>query len=395
MSVIKNSLIVLPTIEPIDKICDYTTQTASILAKNDNLVVYFFLQGKSMKEIITGFIKYKNVFRYFYKKRNIYFLNKIDFLPLKRFSFVRQINLIINIFVLKTITFFYRKKYQHKIVWLFPVFFPGYSHLWRFFKNFISVYDAIDYYFSFDKQRNKAIRKQENLALQADLVTTISHSLYKIYKRKRKNVWQVPQGFAQKEFEKYQNLKSPIKLPKERPIIAFVGGIGYRLDFLLLSELISRNQKWNFVFVGSLQKNDDIEKEVKKLFSFANSFYFKSQAKKYIPSIISQFDICLVPYNVKNPFNRHCYPMKVLEYFYMGKPVVSTPILELKRLQPYVKIAKGAKDFEKVIQRVIKNGWPKEYVKEQKQIALANSWQEKVEKISQVLKKEFPEKFND
>ena len=400
MSIIKNNLVVFPTAEPKERTCDYTLQTASLLAKNNNIVVYFLIRGKSIKKIIFIFFKNKKRFRYFYKEKNTFFFNKIDFLPFKRFNFIVQINLIINILVLGMISFLFRKEYKNKIVWTFPVFTPGSSHLLHFFKNYFSIYDAIDYYFSFDKKVNKAIRKQERLSLEADIVTTISHSLYQLYKKKRKKVWLVPQGFAQKEFEKYQNLKPSIKLSKNKPIIGFVGGISCRFDFPLLFTLISKNPNFNFVFIGPyLNIYDDIiiktKQKLKKLFSFPNSFHFKTQPKKYIPNLINQFDVAIIPYNLEHLSNLHCYPMKILEYFYIGKPVVSTPILELKRLQPYVKIAKNAKGFEKEIKKILKSGWPKDYKKKQKQIALANSWQAKIEKISQILKKEFPEKFND
>jgi len=84
--------------------------------------------------------------------------------------------------------------------------------------------------------------------------------------------------------------------------------------------------------------------------------------------------------------------MKIFEYFYPGKPVVSTPILELKRLQPYVKIAKNAEEFKEEIKKILKEGWPKEYQQKQKKMAIANSWENKIEKISEVLEREFPEK---
>ena len=185
MSIIKNNLVVFPTAEPKERTCDYTLQTASLLAKNNNIVVYFLIRGKSIKEIIVTFFKNKKRFRYFYKEKNTFFFNKIDFLPFKRFNFIVQINLIINILVLGMISFLFRKEYKNKIVWTFPVFTPGSSHLLHFFKNYFSIYDAIDYYFSFDKKVNKAIRKQERLSLEADIVTTISHSLYQLYKKKR------------------------------------------------------------------------------------------------------------------------------------------------------------------------------------------------------------------
>ncbi len=67
--------------------------------------------------------------------------------------------------------------------------------------------------------------------------------------------------------------------------------------------------------------------------------------------------------------------MKIFEYFYLKKPVVSTPIEELKRFQPYVKIADNADKFSKEIKKILKDGWSKEYAQKQRELAIDNSWE--------------------
>ena len=43
---------------------------------------------------------------------------------------------------------------------------------------------------------------------------------------------------------------------------------------------------------------------------------------------------------------------------------------------------------------ILKNGWPKNYAKNQKKLALANSLQVKLKTISRILNQEFPSKLN-
>ena len=75
--------------------------------------------------------------------------------------------------------------------------------------------------------------------------------------------------------------------------------------------------------------------------------------------------------------------MKLFEYFYLGKPVISTPIEELKRFPKFVKIGKTAKEWEKHIKFLLSKPWP--YQKEQKKLAKENSWKSKIEVISKII----------
>ena len=100
-----------------------------------------------------------------------------------------------------------------------------------------------------------------------------------------------------------------------------------------------------------------------------------------VPGIISQFNVGMIPYDPKLDFNRYCHPMKIFEYFYLGKPTVSTNIEELKRFPKFVKIGKNVDEWKKIINKLLANKWPKSYQNEQKELAIENSWQNKIENI--------------
>lgn len=74
--------------------------------------------------------------------------------------------------------------------------------------------------------------------------------------------------------------------------------------------------------------------------------------------------------------------MVLFEYFYMGKPVVSTPIEELKRFPKYVKIGKDYKEWERIIEDFLSKPWPKNYQMEQRKLAEENSWENKINTIT-------------
>ena len=73
--------------------------------------------------------------------------------------------------------------------------------------------------------------------------------------------------------------------------------------------------------------------------------------------------------------------MKLFEYFYVGKPVVSVDIIELKRFPKFVKIANSTNDWEKVISALLSKPWPKKIKEAQIKLAKENSWENKIAQV--------------
>src|SRR5690606_22425925 len=112
--------------------------------------------------------------------------------------------------------------------------------------------------------------------------------------------------------------------------IGFVGGISSRIDFPLVEALVKNNPQWNFAFWGPIQTSE-ARRRMDRLRRRPNFTHGETQHKDAVPAIISHFDVATIPYDSSQSFNRYCYPMKLFEYFYMGKPILSTPIEELSR----------------------------------------------------------------
>ena len=65
----------------------------------------------------------------------------------------------------------------------------------------------------------------------------------------------------------------------------------------------------------------------------------------------------------------------------MGMPVISTEILELRKYPEFVKIGKSVSEWEKIIKDFILNPRDKELQREEKNLAIKNSWNNKVTQI--------------
>ena len=102
---------------------------------------------------------------------------------------------------------------------------------------------------------------------------------------------------------------------------------------------------------------------------------------------MQQFDVALIPYNLDLPFNLYYYPMKVFEYLYLAKPIVSSQILELKRPQfkNFVQLAQTKQQWELAIKQALDTQYTKQQITQQRQLALDNSWLNKIEQIARII----------
>ena len=212
-----------------------------------------------------------------------------------------------------------------------------------------------------------------------------SHALGNKIKSQRKNVTVVPLGFADNIF--CHRLVS--KETNSKKTVGFVGGITPRIDFSLLTRVAKRLPGIEFVFYGNIVSALQNEKgklplHVTQLFSLPNVHLKGYAPKQEMPAVIASFDIAIIPY-MTDSFNTYCFPMKTMEYFYMGKPVVSTPIQELERFSKYIRIARTPREWEHCINTLISIPWPQSNQKAQRQIAMANTWKKKIDRMISVI----------
>jgi glycosyltransferase involved in cell wall biosynthesis len=306
--------------------------------------------------------------------KNIYLVRPIYFIPFRRFKFIEKLNFSANLLFLRFFTeiVYILRKCRKRVFWIFD---PNLSPIYKYFgKKYFLLYDCVDFFGGHDEQW---------LCKKADLVVVNSHILQNHLQKFRKNVKLVPQGFRILDFAKKKYKHTVLKLKK--PVIGFVGGVNKRLNFDLLLRLIKHNSKWNFVIWGPIQKwgksDTTVQPKIKEILSLINVTAGESWKKEEIPEIISQFDIGIIPYDISQNFNKYCYPAKLFEYFYLGKPVISTPIEELKQFPNYVKTENNYKDWERTIKHLLSKPWPEKYKHQEKRLAIENSWQRKIEEI--------------
>jgi len=384
-------LIVIPFNIPWEWSTDYTNQTAFILAKDNIVICYMWCEASSIKEYLQ-----KRKFPRFIKRhsKNIYLFYPTLLIPFRRFGEIASINEKISLFLLKVFAKFLetRNRVSKKMLWIFdPKLYPLTQ---KFGKDYFLLFDCVDYFIGTSRTKSEKkilIKYEHDLVDRADLVTANSVILLKHLQKIRKDVHLVPQGFRVDSFKKHVSNIIKIKRNK-RPLIGFLGAINYRIDFDLLYNLAKRNLKWDFALWGPVLEPDLLtpskQNYYNKLIKLPNVMRGQSD-KSGVPGIIRQFDVGMIPYDISIDFNKYCYPMKLFEYFYLGKPVISTQIEELKRFPKFVKIGGNYKDWEKIILGLLSKRRPEKYKEQQKKLAVENGWENKIKIICQLLSPNF------
>jgi teichuronic acid biosynthesis glycosyltransferase TuaH len=360
----KPSLIIIPFSSLIGDVCDYSDQTIKILNKKGHQVL-----GVALGNPISIYHDFLGVMRgdFIIKKSSKnHVLKPVMFLPFQRLEFIKRINFIINIFI---INFVFAKTKKTKIMWFFE---PKYGKTFlSFLKKDLSIYDCVDY-FSGDKNLKK---ENEYVIKNSDKVFVNSLTLENMYSSLREDIKKVPLGFHIPK----NNFKTLRKSTKNKAI-CFIGSIGDRIDLNFLKRAIKTRNKDDFIFIGPIKMSPQRKKVFLKLLENKRAYWLGEVSKNELLKLVSSFDIGLIPYK-KTLFNINSFPMKVMEYFYLGMPIISSNIKELERFNDHVYFPE--KDGWKDLNDFLKKSEDKSV--EKKKIALMNSWYKKVSLILQCL----------
>ncbi|MEK7071271.1 MAG: hypothetical protein AAB966_05695, partial [Patescibacteria group bacterium] len=295
-------------------ICDYMLRLAREFAKKD-AVFGFLLYGKPYSFWRDIFNKKERIWE---KKDGIYMIRQIYVLPFQRVTAIRILNAYIHSLICYPLVVSWIK-FRHGIQTtgkpIFIFYHPEkevkyFRFIFRLFSlTHTTLFDVVDYPPVHRVNNSLAIYRE--YIRKADVVTVISKALYSVFRRIRKDIRIVPPGFA---LEDFRHPKSRVVFPKDKLIIGYSGAIGSRLDYPLLYELIKRNPQWRFVFWGPIQivegeNEEEIKKNIESLLHYNNVVHGFSKKKSEVAWVVNHFDICIIPYDIRQDQNKYCLPM--------------------------------------------------------------------------------------
>src|SRR5690606_17593951 len=108
-----------------------------------------------------------------------------------------------------------------------------------------------------------------------------------------------------------------------------------------LNRSMAKAKDVSFVFVGQILDKDIFEK-IKK---YKNFYYLGDKHYNVYPDYVKNFDICIVPYVIKEEKKSGANTIKVYEYLATNKKVVGTNSNGLEDLEEHLYIVNNAQEF--------------------------------------------------
>lgn len=188
---------------------------------------------------------------------------------------------------------------------------------WREFGNVLEYADEME--------------KVEILYLKkADEIIVVSNSLLDNV-AKYENVHLIPNGIDLSKFKNVniENVRLIRKrLNSKRPIIGFIGNHGTFSGLSNVIEVANKITDVDFLIVGGGSEVEMFKHVEKK----SSNIVFTGKVEfSNIQDYYNSIDIGLLPF-IKKDFTDNACPIKLLEYTAAGKPVVSTDLEEVKRM---------------------------------------------------------------
>ena len=164
------------------------------------------------------------------------------------------------------------------------------------------------------------------------------------------------------------------------PVAGYVGTIHPdRIDVDLLLATAEKSPDLTFVLIGPnfLERADR-----DRLARQSNIQFVGPVSYDQVPMFMRRFDVCMTPHRV-TAFTESLNPIKLFEYFAVGKPIVSTPVAGFRDYPQLVDLASTADEFAVAIRRSLTE--PKEKRDARLAEALKNSWKARVDQIEAVI----------
>ena len=216
------------------------------------------------------------------------------------------------------------------------------------------VYDCMDELSAFRGAPPQLVERERELMSRADVVFTGGYSLYEAKRRVHVNAHAFPSSV---DVGHFRAARADQDEPQDQrtiahPRLGFYGVLDERFDIDLVADLAAQRPDWQIVLVGPIVKIDPAT-----LPRAANIHYLGSKSYEQLPAYLGGWDVALMPFAM-NESTRFISPTKTPEYLAGGKPVVSTPIMDVVRTYGHtdlVHIASNAKEFVTEIEAALKD----------------------------------------
>ena len=236
-----------------------------------------------------------------------------------------------------------------------------------------------------DAYREKLSRNYEEVLGRSDLVLTNCESVYQGMRTLSHNIHLLPNAVELLEKEA-RTWRKPRELRRlTGPVIGYAGNLHIaRIDLELLRAVVSQRPNWNFVFIGSMHKGD----EIRELEEYGNVHFLGVRVYEHALRYIRHFDVAMIPH-VDNSLTRSMNPLKLYVYHALFVPVISTPIANIGDFEKFVRIGRTPHEFLRAIDDCLRNNPLSRDLPYLCALLKENSWPQRVKRVLELIELEF------
>lgn len=294
-----------------------------------------------------------------------------------RFAFIGKLNVVL----LRVMALVFLKWHHPDIVWISS------SELFEYLPKHLSVklvYDCMDDILAFPINVS---RRSSLAASERELINACSHVFCSSNNLRDKLVARI--GYAEKYFvvhnafepSAFSSISGKTELGKRvgMYVLGYVGTISSWLDFYALIKIVNA---FTSVEIHLLGPFENLEIPLPK---HERIKYLGVVQHGEIQARVSGFDALMMPFQVTE-LTQSVDPVKLYEYVFFDKPIVSVKYPEIERFSDFVDFYTNHGELMAIIGRYLSEGFRKKYSDEMRERFIAtNTWTQRVICIEEIL----------
>lgn len=238
-------------------------------------------------------------------------------------------------------------------------------------------YECMDNYIEWEDNKNAFLARELNLMKYTSHVFVSSQKLYNKfisrYSLAEDRITLVRNGYNKDLFNNYEHKDANFASPN----MVYIGTVDSWFDFDTIISFAKKHPEFSIYIIGPV--NDSIKLPKQK-----NIIFVGPIEHKYVPSYIEQSDILLLPFKI-NDVIEYVDPVKMYEYLYLKKPVISSYWNELSQFEGLVSFYSNEEEFEKAALKAEEDKF--KITKNYEKLMIESSWTNRLEKYKKVLSK--------